>query len=292
MPVEFTAVLVKGRGNYLSLRRMESAAARAASLFHREEDFAELRSIVDWSRRTTDGSLADLDHRPLPAVWDEVESDSGNCLGRKCPTYKECFYYQARRRVQHAQLLVVNHALFFSDLALRREGASILPDYDAVIFDEAHTLGSGGRRPPGRQRDQWPGRLPAEQVVQRSDESRAVGPSPAGAGPEGSAALPPAGGRILRRRSTPGSSRSGKTSLRVAAPEIVANRLSPALAHLAGMLRSEALRAAGERAAGFDLGRRPAEGLGPGDRTTGGCSRRRAWSIGSTRRRAVADGCG
>ena len=140
MPIEFTAVLVKGRGNYLSLRRMEGAAARAASLFHREEDFAQLRSIIDWSKRTTDGSLSDLDHRPLPTVWDEVESDSGNCMSRKCPTYKECFYYQARRRVQHAQLLVVNHALFFSDLALRREGASILPDYDAVIFDEAHTL--------------------------------------------------------------------------------------------------------------------------------------------------------
>ena len=69
-----------------------------------------------------------------------MASDSGNCLGRQCPTYKECFYYRARRRVQNAQILIVNHALFFSDLALRRAGASILPDYDAVIFDEAHTI--------------------------------------------------------------------------------------------------------------------------------------------------------
>jgi ATP-dependent DNA helicase DinG len=140
MPCEFTAVLVKGRRNYLSLRRMNGAVERAASLFHREEEFNQLREVVDWSRRTNDGSLADLDHQPLGSVWDEVESDSGNCLGRKCPTYKECFYYQARRRAQHAQLLVVNHALFFSDLALRRSGASILPDYQAVILDEAHTL--------------------------------------------------------------------------------------------------------------------------------------------------------
>jgi ATP-dependent DNA helicase DinG len=140
IPNEFTAVLVKGRRNYLSLRRMEGAVARAASLFHREEEFDELRQVVDWSRRTHDGSLADLNHEPVGTVWDEVESDSGNCLGRQCPTYKQCFYYQARRRVQHAQLLVVNHALFFSDLALRRSGASILPDYQAVIFDEAHTL--------------------------------------------------------------------------------------------------------------------------------------------------------
>ena len=73
-------------------------------------------------------------------MWDEVASDSGNCLGRKCPKYNECFYYHARRRVQNAQILVVNHALFFSDLALRRQGRSILPEYDVVIFDEAHTL--------------------------------------------------------------------------------------------------------------------------------------------------------
>src|SRR6185295_10606841 len=91
-------------------------------------------------KETNDGSLADLEYKPLPQIWDEIESDSGNCLGRNCPTYKECFYYQARRRVQNAQILVVNHALFFSDLALRRQGASILPDYDTVIFDEAHNV--------------------------------------------------------------------------------------------------------------------------------------------------------
>lgn len=142
IPLEFSAVLVKGRHNYLSLRRLRLASARAASLFRREEEFDELRNLTDWSRATADGSLADLDYRPLSNVWDEAESDSVNCLGRKCPTYQECFYYRARRRVQNAQILVVNHALFFSDLALRRGGASILPDYDIVIFDEAHMLES------------------------------------------------------------------------------------------------------------------------------------------------------
>ena len=76
----------------------------------------------------------------MPSVWDEVASDHGNCMGRQCPTYAKCFYYQARRRMQHAQILVVNHALFFSDLALRMQNASILPHYDVVIFDEAHNL--------------------------------------------------------------------------------------------------------------------------------------------------------
>jgi ATP-dependent DNA helicase DinG len=140
IPLEFTAVLVKGRHNYLSLRRLNLAQARSANLFRSKEEFADLRKLVAWSRETADGSLSDLDRRPHYAVWDEVESDSHNCQGRKCPTHNECFYYRARRRAQNAQLLIVNHALFFSDLALRRGGFSILPDYDLVVFDEAHNL--------------------------------------------------------------------------------------------------------------------------------------------------------
>jgi ATP-dependent DNA helicase DinG len=140
IPDEFTAVLVKGRGNYLSLRRMNLAAERSVSLFSQEEELRELREVVAWSKTTADGSLSDLPFRPRPAVWDEVASDSSNCLGRQCKTHGQCFYFRARRRIYNAQLLIVNHALFFSDLSLRRLGASILPNYDAVIFDEAHTL--------------------------------------------------------------------------------------------------------------------------------------------------------
>jgi len=142
MPREFSAVLVKGRGNYVSLRRLALALERAGSLFKEDEELAELRDLVSWARRTGDGSLADLPSLPTAAVWEEVESDSGNCMGRACPTYQQCFYYAARRRMHHAQVLVVNHALFFSDLAIRRAGASLLPDYDVVVFDEAHTLES------------------------------------------------------------------------------------------------------------------------------------------------------
>jgi ATP-dependent DNA helicase DinG len=140
IPLEFTAVLVKGRRNYLSLRRLENARGRVASLFSQPEEFDELDRLVKWSKSTGDGSLADLDYRPSGQVWDEVASDHGNCMGRQCPTYGKCFYYRARRRVAGAQILIVNHALLFSDLALRRQGASILPDYDIVIFDEAHNM--------------------------------------------------------------------------------------------------------------------------------------------------------
>ena len=73
-------------------------------------------------------------------MWDLAESDSGNCLGRVCPNHADCFYYKARKAAFGAELLIVNHALFFSDLALRKQGAGLLPDYNAVIFDEAHTL--------------------------------------------------------------------------------------------------------------------------------------------------------
>ena len=140
LPVEFSAVLVKGRSNYISLRRMKGAVERSHSLFSKPEELDHLQKIVEWSRSTGDGSLSDLPFKPLPQVWDESRSEHGNCLGKSCPTYDSCLYYRARRRIWNADLLVVNHALFFADLALRREGASVLPDYDVVIFDEAHTL--------------------------------------------------------------------------------------------------------------------------------------------------------
>lgn len=140
MPQEFSAVLVKGRGNYLSLRRLEAARSRADAIFSRVEDLDQLSAVQLWANQTDDGSRSDLSFQPSGAVWEAVASEHGNCLGKKCPTYGDCFYYKARRRISTANLLVVNHALFLSDLALRGEGFSLLPDYDVVLFDEAHTL--------------------------------------------------------------------------------------------------------------------------------------------------------
>ena len=142
IPREFSAVLVKGRGNYVSLRRLKAAGERdqVSNLFDGHGEAKQLRRLYGWAGETTDGSRADLDFAVSPNVWDEVRSEHGNCLGRKCPTYEDCFYYKARRRVGNADVLVVNHALFFSDLALRREGVSLLPDYETVILDEAHTV--------------------------------------------------------------------------------------------------------------------------------------------------------
>jgi ATP-dependent DNA helicase DinG len=138
MPREFAAVLVKGRSNYVSLRRLALALERSGSLFPDDGERAELLELATWAKHSGDGSLADLPVAPNPSVWEEIASDSGNCMGRACPTHQQCFYYAARRRMAHAQVLVVNHALFFADLALRRGGASLLPNHDVVIFDEAH----------------------------------------------------------------------------------------------------------------------------------------------------------
>ncbi len=140
MPVPFRAALVKGRGNYLSLRRYRVARQRHGLLLAEDTAIDQLRRIGLWARQTRDGSRSDLAFQPLAPVWDLVESDSGNCLGRQCPDYEDCFFYKARKAAYGAQLLVVNHALFFSDLALRRAGTSLLGDYHIAIFDEAHTL--------------------------------------------------------------------------------------------------------------------------------------------------------
>ncbi len=140
---EFTAVLVKGRGNYLSRRRLNRAWERKASLYDESAEERSLRTVIDWVNDTPDGSLASLPQLETPSIWNDVQSDSEDCKGKRCPTYKECFYQSARRRMMNADLLVVNHALFFSDLALRAESAggyAILPPYDAVILDEAHTV--------------------------------------------------------------------------------------------------------------------------------------------------------
>ncbi|WP_165071655.1 ATP-dependent DNA helicase [Paludisphaera rhizosphaerae] len=140
MPQEFTAVLVKGRGNYISLRRLDGAAARAGSTFNRPEEYDQLAEMKMWAGKTQDGTRSDLDFKPLHSVWDAVQSENGNCLGKQCPRYKDCFYFQARRRVWTANILIVNHALFVSDLAMRSAGYGLLPEYDVAIFDEAHTL--------------------------------------------------------------------------------------------------------------------------------------------------------
>jgi Rad3-related DNA helicase/REP element-mobilizing transposase RayT len=139
-PDEFVAVLVKGRNNYLCQRRLEQTRRRQDGLFDQNRQRESLWMIEEWAGQTTDGSLATLPNVPEPGVWDKVNAEAGNCLGKRCPHYKPCFWQAAKRRMQGGRILIVNHALFFSDLALRMAGVQYLPKYDAVVLDEAHTV--------------------------------------------------------------------------------------------------------------------------------------------------------
>lgn len=139
-PRELRPVLVKGRGNYVSVRRLKLASERQDKLFADPAAKRSLHVIEDWAYSTLDGTISTLPMLERAGVWDKVQSDSGNCMGKKCPTYERCFYQAARREMDAGNLLVCNHALFFSDLSLRSQDAGFLPAYDQVIFDEAHTV--------------------------------------------------------------------------------------------------------------------------------------------------------
>ena len=143
LPRDFNVVLAKGRRNYLSRRRLKNLLNYERGLFDTLEEVEEVAEIEEWVNLTADGSTADLPWQPNPQVWDKVASDRDNCLGRQCETYDTCFYFKVRREMQDADLLIVNHHLLFSDLAIRKdseEALGVLPDYDYLIIDEAHHL--------------------------------------------------------------------------------------------------------------------------------------------------------
>jgi ATP-dependent DNA helicase DinG len=113
---------------------------RQERLFADDDARHALHVIQDWAYETRDGSLSTLPPLPRPEVWDYAQSDTHNCMGRRCPTHDKCFYQAARRRMENGDLLVCNHALFFADLALRGQGVRFLPPYDHVVLDEAHAV--------------------------------------------------------------------------------------------------------------------------------------------------------
>jgi ATP-dependent DNA helicase DinG len=139
LPFEWSSVTAVGRNNYLCLRRMH-LAEREQRLFENPERTEQLRAIVDWSMTTLEGTRMSLPFPPEPEVWEEVQAEHGNCLQRACKHYDQCHWQRARRRMNTAQVLIVNHALYFSDLALRLAGATFLPAHSFVVFDEAHHI--------------------------------------------------------------------------------------------------------------------------------------------------------
>jgi len=134
------AALLKGRANYVCLYRLDNA--RAEGRLESREDVARLASIAHFAATTITGDRAELAAVPEDAaVWQHATSTRENCLGQECPKYKDCFVMRARKNALAADVVVVNHHLFFADVALRDEGISeLLPACNTVIFDEAHQL--------------------------------------------------------------------------------------------------------------------------------------------------------
>lgn len=142
LDVKIKAVLVKGRQNYVCLRRLEETG-KERELFNDEQEFFD--KIYDWSKTSPTGSRSELPFMPPENVWQRVNSESDACLGLKCPFREKCFVMKVRKEAADANILVVNHHLLFADIESRLEGAgyedaAVLPPYKRIVFDEAHGI--------------------------------------------------------------------------------------------------------------------------------------------------------
>ncbi len=135
-----TISLLKGRANYLCLHRLYNNELKGR--FRTPKNMAQLQQIHKWSGRTKSGDIAEFSEVPEDSpIWFVVTSTTENCLGQECEYFNDCYLVKARRKAQKAEILIVNHHLFFADMALRDEGfGELLPGANAIIFDEAHQL--------------------------------------------------------------------------------------------------------------------------------------------------------
>jgi ATP-dependent DNA helicase DinG len=140
---EVRFALLKGWRNYLCLLRLEQAKLIGPSLL--DDNASGIDTIDSWSRTTSDGSVSDLPYPPVTEVWDEVAAEPDLCVRNSCPHYDRCFLFKARREAAQADVVVVNHHLLMSDIAVRRlaknwEDAAVIPPYTRLIIDEGHHL--------------------------------------------------------------------------------------------------------------------------------------------------------
>ena len=139
-----TVALLKGRASYLCLHRMNQA--RQSAQLPDRWAVRTLAKVEQWAQRTQSGDLAEMDGLDeRSSVIPLVTSSRENCLGSECPEYRQCHVMKARREAMSADVVVVNHHLFFADMALRDSGvAELLPSVEVAVFDEAHQLAEAG----------------------------------------------------------------------------------------------------------------------------------------------------
>ena len=138
--LEVHAAYLKGRANYYCLERGAKFAERPT--FESRAEKALWPRVRDWAHTTDTGDRSEIDLPDHYAAWREISATGETCLGRDCPRHDDCFVNVARARAAAADVVLVNHHLFFADLAMRtsRAGVEVLPAYEAVVFDEAHAL--------------------------------------------------------------------------------------------------------------------------------------------------------
>ena len=138
--LDFSAAYLKGRSNYLCLYRYFEFEKRP--LFRSRNDIRHFETIREWAPRTEVGDRAELVDLPDDyATWFELSATAETCLGKECPNFDQCFVTLVRKAASRAQVLIVNHHLYFADLAVRSGGfGEVLPEAEVVIFDEAHHL--------------------------------------------------------------------------------------------------------------------------------------------------------
>jgi ATP-dependent DNA helicase DinG len=140
LPKKFTAAYMKGRGNYVCLSRVKRA--ETTPILEGLDDVDHFDDVRRWSRDSETGDRAELTELPENlSFWRHIDARSEICTGQKCPDYDACYITRMRQRASDADIIIVNHHLFFADLALRGgEYGQVIPDYSAVIFDEAHQV--------------------------------------------------------------------------------------------------------------------------------------------------------
>jgi ATP-dependent DNA helicase DinG len=140
LPKKFTAAYMKGRSNYVCLSRVKRA--ESSPILDGLEDVDHFDAVRRWSRDSPSGDRAELTELPENLTfWRHIDARSEICTGQKCADYDACYITRMRQRATDADIVIVNHHLFFADLALRGgEYGQVIPDYSAVIFDEAHQV--------------------------------------------------------------------------------------------------------------------------------------------------------
>ncbi len=143
MDVQFTVALAKGRSNYICRRRLSIVAGEHTEYLPADSMRSDVERIALWAEGAGEGSLSEIDFQFDRQAWDFICSETGNCAKPKCVFFKRCFYWKARKLWDTADIVVANHALFFTDLKIKSSEdleTSLLPAYTALILDEAHTL--------------------------------------------------------------------------------------------------------------------------------------------------------